>query len=132
MWVLGMEPGSSARAASALNHGAVSLDPHFKVYALSFTLQLSHSPYNKLVVFLKCMCVSNLLACMYRHHMRVWCHSSQRKAWDPVGLEMWVIVSHCVVLETELVSSEGQMLLTTELALQPQLSSAYLVNDWVV
>lgn len=78
------------------------------------------------------MCVSNLLACMYRHHMRVWCHSSQRKAWDPVGLEMWVIVSHCVVLETELVSSEGQMLLTTELALQPQLSSAYLVNDWVV
>lgn len=36
---------------------------------------------------------SVLLTCMYGHPMHALCGQRQKKAWDPLKLELWAVVS---------------------------------------
>lgn len=53
------------------------------------------------------MCVSVLSACIHVHHMCAWCPHRSEEAFDPLKLDLCMVVSHPWVLGTEPRSSAG-------------------------
>lgn len=42
------------------------------------------------------MCLNVLLECMYAYHMCTWYCGSQKRALDPLKIELWMVVNYCV------------------------------------